>query len=172
MTKSLEATRPFQTYKQRLGHDINGIRPVMIPDDSGEWVNRHAAEHLAEQMERTKQEKSHLEFRLKNVQDAFLAGDERALRAERRIAYLEKTLRGTEETLIAATDNIAELEARQLCVKPRLAPHKYRECVNELLEQAIAYAGTQQLRERLAYSLENYIEPDHPHTRRIMEGSD
>ncbi len=52
MTKSLEAPRKFQTYKQRHGHDINGVRPVMIPDDAGEWVNRFDAEHLAEQLKR------------------------------------------------------------------------------------------------------------------------
>lgn len=40
----------LQTYKQRHGHDINGVRPVMIPDESGEWVSRFDAEHLAEQL--------------------------------------------------------------------------------------------------------------------------
>jgi len=34
-----------------------------------------------------------------------------------RIAWLEKRLRGTEESLIAATDNIAELESRKVIVK-------------------------------------------------------
>lgn len=46
MVKANEVPK-IQTYKQRLGHDINGVRPVMIPDDSGDWVNRHTAEHLA-----------------------------------------------------------------------------------------------------------------------------
>lgn len=31
----------FQAYSQRYGHDINGIRPVMIPDEHGGWVSRH-----------------------------------------------------------------------------------------------------------------------------------
>jgi|GEM_PF-2280624 len=37
--------------------------------------------------------------------------------AEKCIEELEKSRLGTEESLIAAVDNIAELEARQLCVK-------------------------------------------------------
>ena len=68
------------------------------------------AKALVAALEQARQEKSHLEYRLKNVQDAFLAGDERALRAERRVSELEKTLRGTEESLIAAVDQVAELE--------------------------------------------------------------
>lgn len=42
----------LQAYKQRHGHDINGVRPVMIPDESGDWVSRFDAEHLAEQLQR------------------------------------------------------------------------------------------------------------------------
>lgn len=42
----------LQAYKQRHGHDINGVRPVMIPDESGDWVSRFDAEHLAEQLAR------------------------------------------------------------------------------------------------------------------------
>lgn len=58
---------------------------------------------------------------------------------------------------------IAELEARTVTVK--LPAHKYSECVNGLLEEAIAYAGTQQLRERISSRLANFVQPDHPHTR-------
>ena len=42
----------LQAYKQRHGHDINGVRPVMIPDESGDWVSRFDAEHLVEQLTR------------------------------------------------------------------------------------------------------------------------
>ncbi len=69
--------------------------------------------------------------------------------------------------------SIAELEAQQLSVK--LPAHKFRECVNGLLEEAIAYAGAQQLRERLSSRLANFVQPDHPHTRcagGTVEGSD
>lgn len=38
------------TYTPRYGHDSDGVRPVMIPDDNGQWANRHEAEHLAEQL--------------------------------------------------------------------------------------------------------------------------
>lgn len=38
----------LQAFKQRQGHDIGGVRPVMIPDDAGEWVSRHDAEHQIE----------------------------------------------------------------------------------------------------------------------------
>ncbi len=65
--------------------------------------------------------------------------------------------------LLVAKDRIAELEARTVTVT--LPAHKYRECVNGLLEEAIAYAGTQQLRERLSSRLANFVQPDHPHTR-------
>lgn len=62
-----------------------------------------------------------------------------------------------------AEKRIAELEARTVTVQ--LPAHKYRECVNGLLEEAIAYAGAQQLRERLSSRLANFVQPDHPHTR-------
>lgn len=57
---------------------------------------------------------------------------------------------------------------------PRLQPHKYRECVNELAENARKYAGAGQLRERLSYALGKYIEADHSHTRAggTVEGSE
>lgn len=61
----------------------------------------------------------------------------------------------------AAEKRIAELQSE----KPRLSPHKYRECVNTILEHAIAYSGCQQLREQLSSALELFVEPDHPHTR-------
>lgn len=38
---------------------------------------------------------------------------------------------------------------------------KFRECVNGLLEEAIAYAGTQQLRARLSTRLLNFVKPQH-----------
>lgn len=40
-----------------------------------------------------------------------------------------------------------------------LPDHKFRECVNGLLEEAIAYAGTQQLRARLSTRLSNFVKP-------------
>ncbi|SSL50266.1 Uncharacterised protein [Klebsiella pneumoniae] len=40
--------KKLQAFKQRQGHDIGGVRPVMIPDDAGEWVSRHDAEHQIE----------------------------------------------------------------------------------------------------------------------------
>jgi len=67
------------------------------------------------------------------------------------------------EALESAQRKIAELEARTITVT--LPAHKYRECVNGLLEEAIAYAGTQQLRERLSSRLANFVQPDHTHTR-------
>ena len=47
----------------------------------------------------------------------------------------------------------------------RLQPHLYSRMVGELTHDARTYAGTDQLRERLSYTLANYVEPDHPHTR-------
>lgn len=43
-----------------------------------------------------------------------------------------------------------------------MKPHLYRELVNELRDVAKAYAHTQQLRERISYTLGRYIEPDSP----------
>lgn len=60
--------------------------------------------------------------------------------------------------VITLRERIAELEPGQLAVK--IPPHKYRECVNGLLEEAIAYAGTQQLRARLSARLSNFVKPD------------
>lgn len=77
------------------------------------------------------------------------------------------TVEALVEALESAQRKIAELEARAVTVK--LPAHKYRECVNGLLEEAIAYAGTQQLRERLSSRLANFVQPDHPHTRCAAE---
>lgn len=40
-------TKPtrLQRYTVRLGHDVNGIRPVMIPDRKGEWLNQNDVAH-------------------------------------------------------------------------------------------------------------------------------
>lgn len=40
-------TKPtrLQRYTVRLGHDVNGIRPVMIPDGKGEWLNQNDVAH-------------------------------------------------------------------------------------------------------------------------------
>ncbi|RSB61506.1 hypothetical protein EGT71_14765 [Atlantibacter subterranea] len=83
--------------------------------------------------------------------------------AERNTNRLAKEVCRLEDELAAAEKRIAELEARTVTVK--LPAHKYRECVNGLLEEAIAYAGTQQLRERISSRLANFVQPDHPHTR-------
>lgn len=47
-----------------------------------------------------------------------------------------------------------------------MAPHLYTKMLADLTETARKYAGTQQLRERLAYLLAHHnVHPDHPHTR-------
>jgi hypothetical protein len=98
MTKSLEAPRKFQTYKQRHGHDINGVRPVMIPDDAGEWVNRFDAEHLVEQLVRAQQESKEQSARIEELEAqrklAFMACNrwrDKCVDAEKRIAELESS---------------------------------------------------------------------------------
>jgi hypothetical protein len=53
----------FQAYSQRYGHDINGIRPVMIPDEHGGWVSRHEAEHMAERLKLAQSRIAELEAR-------------------------------------------------------------------------------------------------------------
>lgn len=53
-------------------------------------------------------------------------------------------------------------------MKPRIAPHIYRDCVNALLEVAITYHGSGQLRARLNSVLKKHIEPPlPPHTRTV-----
>lgn len=76
------------------------------------------------------------------------------------------------EALIEARCQILELEGRYSSIKPVMKPHKFRECVNGLLETAIAYAGTQQLRARLADRLSNFVEPDHPHKKATVKGGE
>lgn len=46
-------------------------------------------------------------------------------------------------------------------MKPALPPHEFRELVNQLRDTARTFANTQQLRERIAHVLSEYIEPDH-----------
>ncbi|MEI2684255.1 hypothetical protein [Erwinia aphidicola] len=53
-------------------------------------------------------------------------------------------------------ERISSLGAQQQKVVA-LPDHKFRECVNGLLEEAIAYAGTQQLRARLSSRLSNFV---------------
>jgi len=52
-----------------------------------------------------------------------------------------------------------EVKRRNAAVpeKAILADHKFRECVNGLLEEAIAYSGTQQLRSRISSRLSNFV---------------
>lgn len=45
--------------------------------------------------------------------------------------------------------------------RPELPPHDYRELVNELRRTAQEFAHCQQLRERLAHVLSEYIKPAH-----------
>jgi signal transduction histidine kinase len=66
---------------------------------------------------------------------------------------------------LCVKSNDAMREAAPLCVKPRIDPHQYRECINELTANARKYGAAGQLRERLSYALSKYVEPDHPHTR-------
>lgn len=112
MTKSLEAPRKFQTYKQRHSHDINGVRPVMIPDDSGEWVNRFDAEHLADQLVRAQLRIAELENdevhqRLANAEHQLHMAElaKQNLKASRRAQFRKR---------LAAERKVSELEARTL----------------------------------------------------------
>ena len=107
----------------------------------------------------------------------FLCSDLEALTealeaAEKRIVALQglraQLCANADRDIAALRQRIASLEARTLTVK--LPAHKYRECVNGLLEEAIAYAGTQQLRERLSSRLANFVQPDHPHARCAAAG--
>jgi len=52
MRNNTESNYKFQAYKQRQG---DGVRPVMIPDDSGEWVHYHDIEHLVLQLKRVQE---------------------------------------------------------------------------------------------------------------------
>lgn len=60
--------KKLQAFKQRQGHDIGGVRPVMIPDDAGEWVSRHDAEH---QIEHISAQRDELLAALEKYEQAF-----------------------------------------------------------------------------------------------------
>ena len=115
-------------------------------------ANASQNDHINQQQDRIDQlEKGHSEAA-------------RHIHSWRRLA--NQNIAEREKDIAALTDarrRIAELEARTVTVT--LPAHKYRECVNGLLEEAIAYAGTQQLRERLSSRLANFVQPAHPHTR-------
>jgi hypothetical protein len=48
---------------------------------------------------------------------------------------------------------------------PRMMPHRYSMMLSMLVATAREFSQTEQLRERLSYSLGMFIGPDHPHTR-------
>ncbi len=109
-----------------------------------------------------------------NLRTSRRAQFRKRLAAEKRIAELEIQNAVSDASIIELKAQYETVRsASQLSVK--LPAHKYRECVNGLLEEAIAYAGTQQLRERISSRLANFVQPDHPHTRYAggtVEGSD
>lgn len=90
----------FQAYSQRYGHDINGIRPVMIPDEHGEWVSRHEAEHMAERL------------KLAQSRIAELI-DERTASANELSRIIMREMAAVRE----AKQRIAELESRRVRVE-------------------------------------------------------
>lgn len=49
--------------------------------------------------------------------------------------------------------------------KLRLKPHLYNQMIGQLMDAVVTYGQTQQLRTHLAKVVDQYIEPDHPHTR-------
>lgn len=49
--------------------------------------------------------------------------------------------------------------------KLRLAPHLYNKMLKELMDAVMTYGQTQQIRTHLAKVVDQYVEPDHPHTR-------
>lgn len=95
--------KTLQAFKQRQGHDIGGVRPVMIPDDEGEWVSRHDAEH---QIERIIAQRDELLAALEDV-----IAMARSL-GEVQNAYIEETvsdfIEGDIEDLIASIKGGAE----------------------------------------------------------------
>lgn len=96
-------------------------------------------------------------------QNADLKRDE--LLSDELAAAAAKELRRVEDLYTESQKRVAELEAQDSSIKPFIKPHKFSECVNGLLEAAIAYAGTQQLRARLSDRLSDFVEPDHQHNR-------
>lgn len=55
--------------------------------------------------------------------------------------------------------------APQASVNERIAPHIFSKMVNKLTDISREFSGTQQLRARIIRGLEEYLVPDHPHTR-------
>lgn len=53
--------------------------------------------------------------------------------------------------------------------KLRLAPHLYNKMLGELMDAVMTYGQTQQLRTHLAKVVDQYVDPDHPHTRPAPE---
>lgn len=49
--------------------------------------------------------------------------------------------------------------------KLRLKPHLYNQMIGQLMDAVVTYGQTQQLRTQLAKVVDQYVEPDHPHTR-------
>ncbi|UIW10317.1 hypothetical protein [Flyfo siphovirus Tbat2_3] len=117
-------------------------------------------------------EVTNLRGRIAEIESEKLETANVLLDAGKRIAELESdnsALRHVRAELSReANDLESKLEANQLSVK--LPPHKFSECVNGLLEEAIAYAGTQQLRARLASRLSNFVKPGHAANGTVQGG--
>lgn len=96
--------------------------------------------------------------------EAISSAAEKLVRCKGRY-HSEQNYRALAALFGVTTPDLPPLESEARTVTVKLPAHKYRECVNGLLEEAIAYAGTQQLRERISSRLANFVQPDHPHTR-------
>lgn len=55
--------------------------------------------------------------------------------------------------------------APQASVNERIPPHIFSKMVNKLTDISREFSGTQQLRTQIIRGLEEYLVPDHPHTR-------
>lgn len=85
----------LQAYKQRLGHDIDGVRPVMIPADDGVWFSRSEVElafhyndmmRLPNKLEAAERERDEMKGSLKAAAVNAETWMKRALKAEMEIA--------------------------------------------------------------------------------------
>lgn len=83
----------LQAYTQRQGHDVGGVRPVMIPCDSGEWFCRHDVERLAEALQNTQHNVDYLADRVPEVQHNGM------MQLSQQLAEAQELLRGTQEKL-------------------------------------------------------------------------
>lgn len=85
--------------------------------------------------------------------------------ADRHWERFDESCHGNAQQMASvAEDAIEELLQRDREL-PRIRPDLYNKLLSDIMSTLRVYGGTQQLRQQLCNVVNQYLVPDHPHTR-------